>query len=169
MCPLDYAKWATHYGLHQYKFNCTGMQDSSWARCPQMEGYWKKMIFSILLFGLEALGIITSSLDHVNVGLVASPSLHELPLRDWKNVTYATDLTSTWHYQSNSSHWRIYTSHNKLFICNSPVIAPTICTDKSVTVLYARTVVITVLVIKVCDWRCPFIYKMWRGMRWIWT
>jgi hypothetical protein len=22
--------------------NCTGMQDSSWARCPQMEGQWKK-------------------------------------------------------------------------------------------------------------------------------
>jgi hypothetical protein len=22
--------------------NCTGMQDSSWARCPQMEGHWKK-------------------------------------------------------------------------------------------------------------------------------
>jgi hypothetical protein len=43
MCLQDYTKWATHYGLHQYKVNdCTGMQDSSWARCPQMEGHWKK-------------------------------------------------------------------------------------------------------------------------------
>jgi hypothetical protein len=32
MCPLDYAKWATHYGL----------LNSSWAKCPQMEGHWKK-------------------------------------------------------------------------------------------------------------------------------
>jgi hypothetical protein len=30
------------YGLHQYNANCSGMQDSSWARCPQMEGHWKK-------------------------------------------------------------------------------------------------------------------------------
>jgi hypothetical protein len=35
-------KWATHYGLHQYKVNCTGVQDFSWARWPQMEGHWKK-------------------------------------------------------------------------------------------------------------------------------
>jgi hypothetical protein len=41
-CPLDYAKWATHYGLHQYNTNCTALQDSSWARCPQLEGHWKK-------------------------------------------------------------------------------------------------------------------------------
>jgi hypothetical protein len=41
-CPLDYAKWATRYGLHQYKIvlGC----DSSWARCPQMEDHWKKKI-----------------------------------------------------------------------------------------------------------------------------
>jgi hypothetical protein len=28
-CPLDYAKLATHYGLHQYNVNYTGIQDSS--------------------------------------------------------------------------------------------------------------------------------------------
>jgi hypothetical protein len=50
MCPLDYAKWATHYGLHQYNVNCTGMQDSSWARCPQMEGHWKRKKISIYIY-----------------------------------------------------------------------------------------------------------------------
>jgi hypothetical protein len=29
--------------------NCTGMQDFSRARCPQMEGHWKKKMFFILL------------------------------------------------------------------------------------------------------------------------
>jgi hypothetical protein len=28
----------------------TGMQDSSWARCPQMEGYWKKKKKTFLAF-----------------------------------------------------------------------------------------------------------------------
>jgi hypothetical protein len=57
-------------------------------------GYISKIcdndFYCLYLFGLEAFSIITSSLNHVNMGLLASPSLSELPLRDCENVTYTS-------------------------------------------------------------------------------
>jgi hypothetical protein len=52
--------------------------------------------YCLHLFGLKAFSIITSSLNHVNMGLLASPSLSELPMRDLRKTSHI-QLTSPAH------------------------------------------------------------------------
>jgi hypothetical protein len=87
--------------------NCTGMQDSSWTRCPQMEGHWKKMMMIMLgipvcvcvsmLWLINPLGnrrVPSSILPYYEKKKMVTSTLYQIIT--WNSQTESDPLTTVW-------------------------------------------------------------------------